>query len=94
MAGKLAPLRKNVVSHGTCLRRSQAPHVSLVLNQVLLAGNEFAVHVPPLSHKQITHLFRIAAMGIACAFAQHARSPEVSARLQLVATTRRKMWGR
>jgi hypothetical protein len=81
MAGKLVPIRKNVASHGTCLRRSQAPHVPLVLNQVLLSGNEFGACVPPLSHKQISHLLRIAVMGIACALAQHARSPAVSARL-------------
>jgi hypothetical protein len=94
MAGKLVPIHKNPVSHGTCLQRSQASHVPLVLNQVLLAGNEFGACVPPLSHKQITHLLRIAVMGIACALAQHARSPAVSDRLPLVATTCRKMWVR
>jgi hypothetical protein len=69
----------------------QASHVHLVLNQVLLAGNEFTVQVPPLSHKQISHLLRIAVMGIACALAQHARSSAVSGRLPLVATTCRKI---
>jgi hypothetical protein len=91
MAGKLVPIRKKPVFHGICLQRSQAPHAPLVLNQVLLTGNEFGACVPPLSHKQISHLLRIAVMGIACALAQHARSSAVSGRLPLVATTCRKM---
>src|SRR6202521_1627936 len=79
----LVPIRKNAVPHGTRRRGPQALHVALVVNQVLPRGNEFGACVPPLSHKQITHLLRIAFMGIACPFARHARSPVVLAHVQL-----------
>src|ERR1700693_2673113 len=81
VAVKLAPIRKNAVPNETRPRGPQAFHAVLVLNQVLPDGNEFGIGVPPLSHKQITHLLRIAVMGITCRFARHARSPAVLARL-------------
>jgi hypothetical protein len=68
----LAPNFKNAVSRGTRLHGLQALHVALVVNQVLLRGNEFGTCVPPLSHKQITHLSRIAFMGI-CVHVRAAR---------------------